>query len=208
MTSVFFSYEQKAEILSPTSLLECCNLQKDLMNIEHSKNFEKKTSLNIRKTFQCNDFHNIFELTTEANKAENHLSNMEFLINENMCDVAIPIWVMKDSSTFQCESFVRGCHVYMNIWEPLVGECIKSRKEPTNEMDKTAVAVIRINSYSEEVVVGHVAKNMSKIVFMFLSLPHCALDIFVTGKRINRGGGYGLEIPANFYFHDPEKAIN
>ena len=71
----------------------------------------------------------------------------------------------------------------MNIWEPLVGECLKSRKEPTKVMDKTVVAVIRINSYSEEVVVGHVPKNMSKIVFMFISLPHCALDIFVTGKR-------------------------
>ena len=75
-------------------------------------------------------------------------------------------------------------------------------------MDKTAVAMIRIHSYSEELVVGHVLKNMSKIVFMFLSLPHCTLGIFVTGKRINRAGGYGLEIPANFYFYGSEKAIN
>ena len=75
-------------------------------------------------------------------------------------------------------------------------------------MDKTAVPVIRINSYSEEGVVGHMPKNMSKVALMFLSLPHCALDIFVTGKRINRGGGYGLEIPANFYCYGPEKAIN
>ena len=125
-----------------------------------------------------------------------------------MYDVAIPVWVMEDSSTFQCDSFVRGYHVYVNIWEPLVGECLKSRKEPTNEMDKTAVAVICINSYSEEVVVGHVPKNMSKILFMFLSLPHCALDIFVTGNRIILGGGYGLKIPANFYFYDPKKALN
>ena len=123
-------------------------------------------------------------------------------------DIAIPIWVMKDSSTFQCESFVRRYHIYINIWEPLVGECLKSRKETLNEMDKTAVAVTRINSYSEEVVVGHVSKNMFKTVFMLLSLPHCALAIFLTGKRINRGGGYGLEIPANVYFYDPKKAIN
>ena len=75
-------------------------------------------------------------------------------------------------------------------------------------MGKNAVPVIRINSYSKELLVGHVLKNMSKIVFMLLSLPHCALGIFVTGKRINRGGGYGLEIPANFYFYGPEKAIN
>ena len=167
------------------------------MNIR--KKFLKKTLLNIRKTFQCNDFHNIFELTTGTNKTENHLSNMELVINEDMYDVAIPVWVMKDSSTFQCDSFVRGYHVYMNVWEPLVGECLKRKKEPTNKMDKTAVAVIRINSYSEEVVVGPVPKNLSKILFMFLSLSHCALDIFVTGKRINHGCGYGLEIPATFF---------
>ena len=96
--------------------------------------------------------------------------------------------------------------VYMKIWEAVVGESLKCRKESTNEMDKTAVAVIRTNSNGEEVVIGHVPKNVSKFVFMFLSLPNCALKIFVTGKRINRGGGYGLEIPARFYFHGPEKA--
>ena len=208
MTSFFFSYEQKAEVLRTTSLLEYCKLQKDFINIKYSKYFEKKTSLNIRKTFQGNDFHNITELTIGINKAANHLSNMELLIIEDMYSVAIPIWVMKDSSTFQCDSFVRGYHVYINIWEPLVGECLKSRKEPTNEMDKIAFAVIHINFCSEEVVVEHVPKNMSKILFMFLSLPHCVLDIFVTGKRINRGGGYGLEIPANFYFYGRKKAIN
>ena len=60
--------------------------------------------------------------------------------------------------------------------------------------------MIRISSYSEEVVVSRGPKNMSKIVFIFLSLPQCALDIFVTGKRINREGGCRLEIPANSYF--------
>ena len=43
---------------------------------------------------------------------------------------------------------------------------------------------------------------------MFQSLPHCVLDIFVTGKRINDWSVYGLEIPVNSYFYGPEKAIN
>ena len=178
------------------------------MSIEHSKNFEKKTSLNIQKTFQCNDFHNIFELTTGTNKVENHFSNMEWLINEDMYDVAMPIWVMK---IVQHSSFARGYHVYINIWEPLVGKCLKSRKESTNEMDKTAVAVIRINFYSEKVVVGHVPKNMSKIYVPIpaqLCLGHLCNQLQINHQPINRGGGYGLEIPANLYFHGPEKLIN
>ena len=66
---------------------------------------------------------------------------------------------------------------------------------------KKIIQLICINSYSEEVVVGHVAKNMFKITYMFL-------DIFVTEKRINSGGGCELEILANFYCHGPGKAIN
>ena len=113
---------------------------------------------------------------------------MKLLINKDIYDVVLPIWIMEDSSTFQCESLVRGYHVYISIWDPLVSDCLKSRKYPTSRMSKTAAAVIRFNSYSEEVVVGHVPKNMSKLVFMFLSLSHCAVDIFVTGKCTNSGG--------------------
>ena len=45
------------------------------------------------------------------------------------------------------------------------------------------------------------------IVFMSLYLNYCALDIFAIGKRVNRGGEYGLEICMSFLFHGPEKAI-
>ena len=76
---------------------------------------------------------------------------------------------MRYSSTFQCDSFVRGYHVYMNICEPLAGECLKNRKEPINEMDKTAVAVIRINSYSEEVV----AEYVQDCIYVPISAPLC-----------------------------------
>ena len=41
-----------------------------------------------------------------------------------------------------------------------------------------------------------------------VSIPaNCALDIFATGKRVNHGVECGLEIPANFHFDGPEKAI-
>ena len=45
------------------------------------------------------------------------------------------------------------------------------------------------------------------IVSMLLSLPHCALDIFATEKRVNHRGEYELEITANFHFDIPENAI-
>ena len=114
---------------------------------------------------------------------------------------------MNDGSAFQFDSYVRDYHGYINIWEPLPGECLKRVKEPTNEVDKHAIAVVRINSLSKEVVVGHVPKFISMIVSMFLSLPGCTLSIEVTGKRVNRGAGYGLEIPANFHLCGPEMPL-
>lgn len=133
-------------------------------------------------------------------------SNRELLITEDMYDMVILLWIMNDSSTFQCDSCVRGYYVYIEIWKPLVGECLKCVKESTNKVDKNAVAVVCTNSHCKEVVVGHVPINISKIVFMFLFLSYCALNIMVTGKCVNHEGGYELEIPASFHFYDPEKA--
>ena len=48
------------------------------------------------------------------------------------------------------------------------------------------------------------------IVSIFLSLSHCALDIFTTGNYVNHRDEYGSKIPTNLQllnFHGPEKAI-
>ena len=45
------------------------------------------------------------------------------------------------------------------------------------------------------------------IVSMFLPLPHCALDIFATGKRVNHGDQYRQEIRAKFNFYGLENTI-
>ena len=38
------------------------------------------------------------------------------------------------------------------------------------------------------------------IVSIFLSLFHCASDIFATGKHVNNRDEYGLEMPTNLQF--------
>ena len=40
---------------------------------------------------------------------------------------------------------------------------------------------------------------------MFLSLPLTSTE--TADKRINRGGGYGLEIPVQYRFTGPAKAL-
>ena len=45
------------------------------------------------------------------------------------------------------------------------------------------------------------------IVSMFLSLPHCALGSFATGKWVNYAGEFWPEILASSYSYGPEKAM-
>ena len=72
------------------------------------------------------------------------------------------------------------------------------KKEPSNGVDKNAIAVICLKSCAREEVVGQVSKNISKVVPLYFSLWH-----IVTW---NRGGGNGLGIPPRFRFYGPEKA--
>ena len=59
-------------------------------------------------------------------------------------------------------SYVRGYHVYMNIWNPLIGDnahvCVK---ESGNDFDQYAVAIAKEKGN----VVGHVPANLSKVLF-------------------------------------------
>ena len=51
---------------------------------------------------------------------------------------------------------IRGYHVYIIIWKPLVGNCLQCVKEPTNEVDRNSVVVVGTNSHCKGEAVGHV----------------------------------------------------
>ena len=48
---------------------------------------------------------------------------------------------------------------------------------------------------------------MSEIIHQFIKIPNCANRYIVTGKFINRGAGYGLEIPVQYRFIGAKKAV-
>ena len=52
--------------------------------------------------------------------------------------------------------------------------------------------------------VGHVPRNFSKT----MRLPGCSILCKVTGKRVNRGAGYGLKIPISYKFVGAGKAVD
>ena len=58
---------------------------------------------------------------------------------------------------------------------------------------KMTVAVMK-----EDQVVGHIPYNLAPIVKMVLGFAE------VTRTRVNRGAGYGLEIPCKYSFYGPK----
>ena len=93
--------------------------------------------------------------------------------------------------------------VQLNDLKPKVRDAnfwLKSENE--NWHDKFVVAIVMV-----ERIVGHVSKNLSKIFHQFMKIPNCTIGCKVTGKRVNRRAGYGLEIPLQYRFIGAEKAV-
>jgi len=75
----------------------------------------------------------------------------------------------------------------MLIRNPILDEKLPLKREPKNDKNEYAVAVVK-NSH----IVGHVPGTLSQTLFYFLARP-CNKGIAeITGNRINRGAGYGL----------------
>ena len=88
------------------------------------------------------------------------------IITEEMYEIDIPIYIEKDWITYEYNSFARGYHAYMNVWNPLVEETLKCRQEPSNEVDKNAVAIIRSDSW-EKLLLGTFGKTFPKLCQCF-----------------------------------------
>ena len=53
-------------------------------------------------------------------------------------------------------------------------------------------------------VVGHVPCNLASLFFYFLRKSCNKGTAEVTGDKVNRGAGYGLEIPCKYRLYGPE----
>ena len=132
---------------------------------------------------------------------------------------------MSDGAVLKVNSFIRGYHEYMDIWVPNVEEEFQLKREPDNKIDPNAVAIVRpgprgtsLAAFSQRQdkpchqnelgnnfeVLGHVPKLMAIWLSKFLKRGTNEGKAVVTGKRINRGGGYGLEVPCEYHFRGDE----
>ena len=86
----------------------------------------------------------------------------------------------------------------MHLWEPTIGEVLQAKPEPTNSEHNRAVAVLQ-----DGVIVGHVPFNLASRLFLFLRRDVNKAFVEVTGEKVNRGAGYGLEIPCIYRLYGP-----
>ena len=98
---------------------------------------------------------------------------------------------------------IRGYHAYINIWTPVQDEILRLIPEPANSVDRNAVAVMK-----EGRVVGHVPFNLALIISLFLRRDVNKAFVRVTGGKVNRGAGYGLEIQCVYQFYGPRPYVD
>ena len=111
--------------------------------------------------------------------------------------------VAREFTSFYVTSYIRGYHAYKDAWSPSIGEALPLEREPHNMQDSFAVAVRK----SDEVV-GHIPFNLAPIVSAFLRRTTNRAIAEVTGSKVNRGAGYGLEVPCKYHFFGPKEYID
>ena len=90
----------------------------------------------------------------------------------------------------------------MEVWTLTIGEILLVKSEPTNCQDSKAVAILK-----ENVTVGHVPQNIAPRLFHFLRRDVNKAFAEVTGHKVNRGAGCGLEILCTYRLYGPPTYI-
>ena len=118
-----------------------------------------------------------------------------------------PISIIKEKK-LNFKSFVMGFHEDRKIWKPKPNEILEVELEPTNKMDKFAVAIIK-----NKEIIGHLplgkTGRFSKTIFYFLRCEHndCKVKI-VDGKAFNLGDGMGMRFPCILVFRGQSEFID
>ena len=108
-----------------------------------------------------------------------------------------------DLQCLEIQSFARGYHAYMDIWTPVIGQTLLLKREPTNPKDKNSVAL-----YEDDSIIGHVPYNLAPYLSRFLARDVNKAFAEVTGEKVNRRAGYGLEIPCVYRLYGPKAYVD
>ena len=116
----------------------------------------------------------------------------------------IPV-IVKAST--EIDTYVKGYHVYKNIWKLTVNEELETEMEPDNVMDKCAVCVKKNTSIEGHL---HLGKNVKFPEMIFYSLradQDAECKVVITGKEVNLGEGGRMQVPCKLKISSPRKIV-
>ena len=107
--------------------------------------------------------------------------------------------------SYEIRSFIRGVHAYKEHWHSVrSGQIFKLSREPDNCCDKCAVDV----TTEDNTIVGHIPYNLAPLISPFLTRDFNKGTVNVTGERMNRVAGYGLEVPCTNRLYGPKVYVD
>ena len=89
-------------------------------------------------------------------------------------------------------SAICGHHVCKSTWQPFIGEDLEIERENGNSHDRFAVAIIKV--YPSGMIVGHIPRKISKIIWHFLSHGGEGKCIVTARRRCSPLVQGGLEV--------------
>ena len=117
----------------------------------------------------------------------------------------IPIVRLKP---YAMNAFVMGYHVYKKNWIPSIGDELQGFMEPTNKLDKYAVAVKgKDGDVISHLPLGKSGKFAKTAFYSLKSDKSHYCKITVTGKATNAGDGLRMKVQCQLYFLAEEKFI-
>ena len=122
------------------------------------------------------------------------------IISQFLVDMASQL--VGQGAMLEWSSYVRGHHVYCDVWTPAVGELLCLKNEAENSHYQFSVAVLK-----NDTVVGHIPRLASSLIFHFLSTGGHRGYCEVTGKRLNGGVNLGVEVPCVYRFYGGQRYI-
>ena len=130
------------------------------------------------------------------------------ILAENI-DNGLPI-TLEEFSSHTINTFSRGYYECMSVSMPQISDddTLFCRRELSNECDEYTAAIVATDYSKRKEFVGHVSLFLSKTLNKLLCLPGSYTSCKVTGTRINRGIGVGLEIPIEITFVGKKRRLN
>ena len=99
----------------------------------------------------------------------------------------------------EIQSIMRGHHIYKVLWTPVIGEELTVTPEENNNHNRHTIAVMKGGE-----VVGHVPRELSRILYFFLRRSGSCVLCVITGRRKY---GVGLEVPCVYKINGQSKCI-